>query len=153
MSFAGRWCWARKENFCLACLWLLVCEQCRLTNASMGGGVRVAVPASPPPKESPSGLCQGSTVTRRTKHYTHQLTFLSAFCCRFAISSETTRQRLASYDYGPSSVTPHFRCEWVSTWLRSDVGVEQTSMRLCQHIACEVSRGSLAVLPTTLQMS
>lgn len=31
-------------------------------------------------------------------------------CRRFAISSESTRQRLASYDYGPSSITPHFRC-------------------------------------------
>lgn len=30
-------------------------------------------------------------------------------CRRFAISSDSTRQRLASYDYGPSSLTPHFR--------------------------------------------
>lgn len=29
---------------------------------------------------------------------------------RFAIASESTRQRLASYDYGPSAVTPHYRC-------------------------------------------
>lgn len=40
-------------------------------------------------------------------------------CCRFAIASESTRQRLASYDYGPSSVTPHFRCVcvYVCCWV------------------------------------
>ncbi|WIA35734.1 hypothetical protein OEZ86_004136 [Tetradesmus obliquus] len=35
-------------------------------------------------------------------------TLLNAF--QFAAASESTRQRLASYEYGPSAATPHFRC-------------------------------------------
>jgi hypothetical protein len=30
--------------------------------------------------------------------------------CRFAVASETTRQRLSTYEYGPSALTPHYRC-------------------------------------------
>eukprot|EP00775_Hariotina_reticulata_P008852 gene8853-9031_t len=33
---------------------------------------------------------------------------LNAF--QFAVASETTRQRLSTYEYGPSALTPHFRC-------------------------------------------